>query len=68
MEMRVQFRMVGSWQLDIPTADCMEVTLIISILKCLETHVADIILPSQDYSLKWQTTLLEQPLNYLLKA
>jgi len=35
-------------------ADCMEVTPMISTLKHLETHVADVILPPQDLSLKWQ--------------
>ena len=36
-------------------ADHMEVTLTISTLKCLETHVADVILPPQDHSLKQRT-------------
>ena len=36
-------------------ADRMEVTPMISTLKRLETHIADIILPPQDHSLKWRT-------------
>ena len=36
-------------------ADRMKVTPTISVLKHLETHVADIILPPQDHSLKRQT-------------
>ena len=40
-------------------ADRMEVTLMISTLKHLETHVADIILPPQDHSLKWRTPSLD---------
>jgi len=32
----------------------MEVTLTISMLKCLETHIANVILPPQDHSLKWR--------------
>ena len=39
-------------------ADHMEVTLTISMLKHLETHVANVILPPQDYSLKWRTPSL----------
>jgi len=34
-------------------ADHMEVTPMISMLKCLETHITDVILPPQDHSLKW---------------
>jgi len=36
-------------------ADHMEVTLTILTLKCLETHVTDVILLPQDHSLKWRT-------------
>jgi len=36
-------------------ADRMEITPTISTLKRLETHVTDVILPPQDYSLKWHT-------------
>jgi len=34
-------------------ADCTEVSPMILMLKRLETHVTDIILPPQDHSLKW---------------
>jgi len=34
-------------------ADHMDITLTVSMLKHLETHVADIIHPPQDHSLKW---------------
>jgi len=40
-------------------ADRMEITLTISTLKRLETHVADVILPPQDHSLKWRTPSLD---------
>jgi len=36
-------------------ADRIEVTPTISTLKRLETHIADVILPPQDHSLKWRT-------------
>jgi len=36
-------------------ADHMKVTPTISMLKRLETHIAEVILPPQDYSLKWRT-------------
>jgi len=36
-------------------ADCMDVMPTISTLKHLETHIADVALPPQDHSLKWQT-------------
>ena len=40
-------------------ANYMEVTLMISMLKCLETHITDVILPPQDLSLKRQTPSLD---------
>jgi len=35
-------------------ADCMDITPTVSTLKHLETHVADIVHPPQDHSLKWR--------------
>jgi len=36
-------------------ADRMDITPMISTLKRLETHVANVVLPPQDHSLKWRT-------------
>ena len=36
-------------------ADCMDIMPTISTLKHLETHIAGVVLPPQDYSLKWRT-------------
>jgi len=40
-------------------ADRMDVTPTVSMLKCLETHVADIVHPPQDHSLKQRTPSLD---------
>ena len=54
-------------------ADHMEVTPTISTLKCLETHITNVILPPQDHSLKWRTPSLdfifqEDNFPYLLRS
>ena len=54
-------------------ADHMEVMPTISTLKCLETHIADVILLPQNHSLKWQTpspdfVFTEDDFPYLLES